>query len=61
MKYYLQYKGWNSRYDVVSITSKTKDLEPDPEVNNDTDSSKFSPPEVCLVVLKILCRKFDVK
>ncbi|KAL4118937.1 hypothetical protein QTP88_011815 [Uroleucon formosanum] len=45
MKYYLQYKGWNSRYDVVSIASKTKDLEPEPEVNNDTDSSKFSPPE----------------
>jgi len=57
MKYYLQYKGWNSRYEVVSIVSITKDLEPETEVDNNTDSSKFSPPEVCIVVLKIFCRK----
>ncbi|XP_060868369.1 AT-rich interactive domain-containing protein 4B-like isoform X3 [Metopolophium dirhodum] len=49
MKYYVHYKGWNSRYDewidVMRIAYKTKDPEPGPEVDNDADSSKSSPPE----------------
>ncbi|XP_022168878.1 AT-rich interactive domain-containing protein 4B-like isoform X2 [Myzus persicae] len=49
MKYYVHYKGWNSRYDewidVTRIAYKTKDPEPGPEVDNDADSSKSSPPE----------------
>ncbi|XP_025196742.1 AT-rich interactive domain-containing protein 4B-like isoform X3 [Melanaphis sacchari] len=47
MKYYVHYKGWNSRYDewidVMRIAYKTKD--PEPGVDNDADSSKSSPPE----------------
>ncbi|KAL4135552.1 hypothetical protein QTP88_007156 [Uroleucon formosanum] len=49
MKYYVHYKGWNSRYDewidVMRIAYKTKDPEPGPEVDNNEDSSKNSPPE----------------
>jgi len=56
MKYSTQYEGWNSCYDVVHIASKTMDPVPEPEVENDTDSSK-SPPEVCIIVVK----RFDKK
>ncbi|XP_060843777.1 AT-rich interactive domain-containing protein 4A-like isoform X3 [Rhopalosiphum padi] len=49
MKYYVHYKGWNSRYDewidVMRIAYKTKDPEPEPGVDNDADSTKSSPPE----------------
>ncbi|KAE9524346.1 hypothetical protein AGLY_015385 [Aphis glycines] len=49
MKYYVHYKGWNSRYDewidVMRIAYKTKDPEPEPGVDNDAESSKSSPPE----------------
>ncbi|XP_060859936.1 AT-rich interactive domain-containing protein 4B-like [Metopolophium dirhodum] len=49
MKYYVHYKGWNSRYDewidVMRIAYKTKDPEPGPEVDNAVDFSKSSPPE----------------
>jgi len=62
MKYYVHYKGWNSRYDewidVMRIAYKTKDPEPGPEVDIDADSSKSSPPEVCLIVLKRLDRRW---
>lgn len=49
-KYYVHYKGWNSRHDewidAMRIAYKTKDPEPGLEVDN-ADSSKSSPPEVC--------------
>lgn len=49
MKYYVHYKGWNSRYDewidVMRIACKTKDPEPEPGIDNDADSSKSSPLE----------------
>ncbi|XP_060859014.1 uncharacterized protein LOC132936326 isoform X2 [Metopolophium dirhodum] len=54
-KYYVHYKGWNSRYDewidVMRIAYKTKDPEPGLEVD-DADSSKSSPPEQKNVDLK---------
>jgi len=63
MKYYIHYKGWNSRYDewidAMRIAYKTKDLEPRPEVHN-ADSSKSSPPEVCIIVVKRMDRKWLV-
>lgn len=43
-KYYVHYKGWNSRYDewidITRIALKSKGPEPEPEVDNDADSSK---------------------
>ncbi|XP_016663267.1 AT-rich interactive domain-containing protein 4B-like isoform X2 [Acyrthosiphon pisum] len=54
-KYYVHYKGWNSRYDewidVMRIAYKTKDPEPGLEVDI-ADSSKSSPPEQKNVDLK---------
>lgn len=50
MEYSTQYEGWNSRCDVMRIASKTKDPVPEPEVENDTDSSN-SPPEVCKIII----------
>lgn len=59
MKYYVHYKGWNSRYDewidVMRIAYKTKDPEPG---DNDADSSKSSPSEVCIIVVKRLGGKW---
>jgi len=52
MKYYVHYKGWNSRYDewidVTRIAFKKKEPEPGPE-DNEANFSKSSPtsPEVC--------------
>ena len=57
MKYYVHYKGWNSRYDewidVMRIACKTKDPEPEPGIDNDADSSKSSPLEVCIIIYNI--------
>ncbi|CAI6372326.1 unnamed protein product [Macrosiphum euphorbiae] len=54
-KYYVHYKGWNSRHDewidAMRIAYKTKDPEPGLEVDN-ADSSKSSPPEQKNVDLK---------
>lgn len=56
MKYYVHYKGWNSRYDEwidgMRIAYKIKDPEPGLEEENDADFSKSSPPEVCIIVKK---------
>jgi len=63
MKYYVHYKGWNSRYDewidAMRIACKTKDPGPEPEVDN-MDSSKSRPLEVCIIVVKIMDRKWLV-
>jgi len=60
-KYYVHYKGWNSRYDewidIMRIAYKTKDSEPRLEVDN-ADSSKSCPPEVCIIVVKRMDRKW---
>lgn len=55
MKYYVHYKGWNSRYDEwideTRVASKTEDQEPQPKVNNHSDSSKCSSLEVCTIIV----------
>lgn len=56
-KFYVHYKGWNSRYDewidILRIAYKTKDPEPEPGVDNVADSLKSSLPEVCIIVVNI--------
>jgi len=56
MKYYANYKGWNSHFDGVHIASKTKELEP--EIDNDTHSLKISFPEVCIIIVNVFIRKW---
>lgn len=65
MKYYVHYKGWNSRYDEwidnTRIASKSKPvsgLEQDPEHENDADSSKS---EVSCCSLYCCKNKVDIK